>query len=234
MPGWTASPGLGARLDAQLRELFKWCQAEDVPIMAHTGSSNGVIREFEELTAATYWRQALDEFPRLRLNFGHFGGSSPVLDGTTRTKRFMALMGMGAGSKGSNAFADAGYFVEVMKEEPKLRAVVKQLYEEIAAPAHAPLSTRFMYGTDWEMTLTEGTVNPYLEEFVKLFNELEALPAVQSQGASGLATRFFGANASDWAGLRKGGTARSRLDAFYADNKVPPPDWGGKVDDLRL
>lgn len=89
-----------------------------------------------------------------------------------------------------------------------------------------------MYGTDWEMTLTEGGVNPYLQDFVKLFNELEALPGVRSQGVTDLASRFFGRNAVAWAGLRKGGAARSRLDDFYKLNKVPAPDWAGKVDSL--
>lgn len=231
LPTWTATPGLGKRLDDELRRLYKWCQDEDVPLMAHTGSSNGVIEDFEGLTAATYWRRALSEFPRLRINFGHFGGSSPVQAGPTRTKEFMGLMGQAAGSPGSNAFADAGYFVEVLNSEPQLRTVVQQLYEDIVA-GRAPLSTRFMYGTDWEMTLTEGGVNPYLQDFVKLFNELEALPSVRDQGVAGLAARFFGRNAVDWAGLQRGGAARTRLDEFYSRNKVPPPDWANKVDGL--
>lgn len=233
LPDWTAKPGLGKRLDDELRLLYDWCQSEDVPLMAHTGSSNGVIEDFEGLTAATYWRQALSEFPRLRINFGHFGGSSPVQAGPTRTKEFMALMGQAAGSPGSNAFADAGYFVEVLNSEPKLRAVVQQLYQDIIA-GRAPLSTRFMYGTDWEMTLTEGGVNPYLRDFVKLFNELEALPGVQAQGVTGLASRFFGRNAVDWIGLRSGGAARTRLDEFYNLNNVPTPDWAGKVDSIPV
>ena len=233
LPGWTANPGLGKRLDDELRLLYKWCQDEEVPLMAHTGASNGVIEEFEGLTAATYWRQALSEFPRLRINFGHFGGSAPVQAGLKRTKEFMALMGQATGAPGSNAFADAGYFVEVLDSEPKLRAVIQQLYEDIVA-GRAPLSTRFMYGTDWEMTLTEGGVNPYLQDFVMLFNELEAVPRVKAQGVTGLASRFFGRNAADWAGLRKGGAARTRLDAFYNRNNVPTPDWANKVDSLPV
>jgi hypothetical protein len=52
--------------------------------MAHTSVSNGVCVDFESLADAQYWKLALDTFPRLRVNFGHFGDTSIVDDGLTR------------------------------------------------------------------------------------------------------------------------------------------------------
>ena len=131
---------------------------------------------------------------------------------------------------GRFAYADAGYFVEVLGKEAALQAQLRQLFEETANKGNAALANRLMYGTDWEMTLTEGTITDYLADFVHLFGQLEAGPALRAAGIAGLASKFFGDNAAAWIGLGKGGAARQRLDAFYAAHKVPVPDWAKKVD----
>jgi hypothetical protein len=132
-------------------------------------------------------------------------------------------------SPGSRAYADAGYFAEVISKEPDLEAVLRKLYEETSWKGDAALVNRFIYGTDWEMTLTEGAVKGYLEGFETLFKELEAQPAMKSQGHTELAGRFFGVNAAQWAGLFPGGAARLRLDRFYSEHRIQP-DWVSKVD----
>lgn len=230
LPGWTDRSDLGARLDDAMRSLFAWCQAEQVPLMAHTSESNGPSKEFQKLTAAEYWQLALAEFPRLRISFGHFGGSAPVEDGLARARSFAQLMSADPSRGGSAAFADAGYFVEVLSKEPQLLQQVRQLYEETSAKGDAALVNRFMYGTDWEMTLTEGQVNGYLGDFENLFAELEVQPRFKSQGLADLSAKFFGVNAARWAGLMPGEATRTRLDAFYKAHSVPKPDWAQKLD----
>jgi hypothetical protein len=131
---------------------------------------------------------------------------------------------------GSAAFADAGYFVEVLSKEPQLLKQVRQLYEETSGKGDAALVNRFMYGTDWEMTLTEGQVDGYLGDFETLFAELETQPRFKSQGLANLSPRFFGGNAARWAGLAQGEATRRRLDAFYKAHNVPMPDWARKLD----
>jgi hypothetical protein len=72
----------------------------------------------------------------------------------------------------------------------------------------------------------------YLTEFEALLEGLAQGGAVRSQGLSNLAAKFFGLNAVAYLGLRKGDPARTRLEAFYANNSVPTPDWMNKVDAL--
>lgn len=180
---------------------------------------------------APHWAAALQAFPRLRVSFGHFGDTAPVEDGLRRGRAFAALMN-DAAAPGAHAYADAGYFVEVMRREPALLANLRQLYDETAAKGGAALANRFMYGTDWEMTLAEGSVAAYLEDFVTLFGAMEARPALRAQGLAGLASKFFDGDAAAWAGLRRGEAARGRLDRFYALHRVAPPDWAAKVDAL--
>ncbi len=229
LPDWTATPELGQKLDDAMSTMLQWCERFDVPVMAHTNVSNGVTDEFEELASSKYWAEALSSFPRLRVSFGHFGDTSPVEDGLERARGFTALMSQDKAAAGANAFADAGYFVEVIRKQPELLKNLRQLYEDPLPPGRAPLATRFMYGTDWEMTLTEGDINEYLADFVSLFNELETRPAIREQRVADLSGRFFGGNAADWAGLRKGEPTRKRLDAFYSAHGVSTPDWAAKL-----
>lgn len=228
LPNWTDHAYLGSRLDEAMRQLLGWCESEQVPVMAHTSKSNGPSPAFEALTDSRYWAQALCEFPNLRISFGHFGGSTPVATGMARAREFVGLMTAGPTAPGSHAYADAGYFVEVISKEPDLQGLLRKLYEETSAKGDAALVTRFMYGTDWEMTLTEGTVNGYLDGFERLFKELEAQPAMKAQGHTELAERFFGLNAAQWAGLFPGEPTRLRLDQFYSKHGIKP-DWTTKV-----
>ncbi|WP_277593356.1 amidohydrolase family protein [Pseudomonas chlororaphis] len=229
LPAFMSQPDIGQRLDDAMRKLFTWCQDHEVPVMAHTNRSNGPSDDFEALAGARYWKKALVEFPRLRVSFGHFGGAG----GNTNMKEALAfteLMTATPGGVGVHAYADAGYFVEVLSDEPALRDRLKQLYETTANKGNAALANRFMYGTDWEMTLAEGKINTYLSQFSELFSELEAGPAIKQVGLERLEARFFGENAIDWIGLRQTERARNRLEVFYRDNGVTLPDWARKVD----
>lgn len=230
LPPWTDRPDLGAKIDSAMRLVLSWCEAEQVPVMAHTSESNGPSDEFQKLTGAQYWKLALDAYPRLRVSFGHFGGSSPVENGLARARSFAALMAADPHASGAQAFADAGYFVEVLSKEPQLLDRVRLLYEETSGNGSAALAQRFMYGTDWEMTLTEGRVDGYLGDFEALFAELEARPLFRSQGQVQLSSRFFALNAARWVGLRPGDAVRKRLDAFYQAHDIPKPDWAVKLD----
>lgn len=54
-----------------------------------------------------------------------------------------------------------------------------------------------MYGWNWEMTLTEGTIDSYLYELEALFASLEGQPLMTAQGHRNLAGRFFGLSAAN-------------------------------------
>jgi hypothetical protein len=96
-----------------------------------------------------------------------------------------------------------------------------------------------MYGTDWDLLLDHAPIGRYLQQFMDIFNEVDA-EAPQSGVPTGkdglkLSERFFGWNAVDWLGLRSGGAARSRLEQFYrnhgGDPVNNPPTWMQKVDE---
>lgn len=230
LPEWTDRTDLGQLLDTAMSKMLSWCEANQVPVMAHSSLSNGVTDDFEALAGAQYWAMALTAFPRLHVSFGHFGGTARGTSSLEAAEAFARLMVATPRAAGEFAFADAGYFVEVMTSEPRLRDTLQKLYENTAPKGNAALANRFMYGTDWEMTLTEGEIDTYLSQFVQLFQELEAGPAIQLARIRDLSAKFFGANAVDWLGLHKSGAARDRLETFYSENRMAAPEWMAKVD----
>lgn len=229
LPDLTDRADLGQLLDNAMRALFTWCVEEQVPVMAHTYISNGVTQDFQELAGAEYWAKALRAFPDLRISFGHFGGADGE-KGQDRGRDFAELMSAAPGAPGQFAYADAAYFSEVLVADPELLETLKTLYDGTVSKGGAALANRFMYGTDWEMTLALGDIDGYLSDFERLFQTIEERPAIKQAGFVGLSAKFFGQNAADWIGLRKDEESRKRLNAFYAANGVERPDWAVKID----
>ena len=143
LPGWVNHPvnykdgkpplSIGDRLDEALADLYSWCIAEDVPVMAHSSASNGVSRAFMDPADAKYWGLALAKFPALRISFGHTGDfSDPRACGyPDQSHAFAALMGKASPVPGVNAYADTGYFSEVLSATdgaPKLLEQFRTFY----------------------------------------------------------------------------------------------------------
>ncbi|SEF15072.1 Amidohydrolase [Rhizobiales bacterium GAS191] len=222
-------PDLGQRLDAALSSLYDWCLRNNVPLMAHTAPSNGPDATFEDLTDANNWKQLP---PGLRVNFGHFGETDEVENGTTRAKAFADLMTPDPGSLGEIFYADPGYFAASLTEPVQLTSRLRKLFRDTSRKGTAALANRLMYGTDWEMIVMEGAESDqYLSRFEQIFANLDADIALGAEGP--LSNRFFGVNAANYLGLRKEGAApsnRARLEAFYGRHQVPQPMWIKKVD----
>ncbi len=229
LPTWMSESTIGAEIDDAMAGLFSYCQGADVPVMAHANVSNGPAGDFEELAGPAGWALALANYPKLRVSFGHFGGAPTVTESLKRARAFTALM-----KDRRSAFADAGFYVEVVgRNSTRLLEALEQLYRETVEHGDAALANRFMYGTDWLMTLTDGGVDRYLDQFIDLFEKLERQPSFRRARVQNLTEKFLGVNAVQWLGLRRSDATRDRLDRFYADHRVPKPDWARKVDGER-
>jgi len=218
--------GFGARLDRAMDSLFRYCQDNDVPIMAHTNESNGPYKEFRALAGSQYWKQAFDRHPGLRVSFGHFGDSDIEDVQGKRNRPFLDLMTAGAGSSGANAFADSGFFAGTMIDQGRMRDTLLALYRS----HNGVMRERLMYGSDWHMILTQQNVRHYLADFIELMKRVEEEQDTAGITRPGLPDAFFGRNAAEFLGLRRQRGNRIRLERFYAQNKVPQPDWMTKVD----
>jgi len=217
----------GQQLDSAMAKLFEWCCTEEVPVVAHTNHSNGPYDDFEDLAGFRYWKIALNEFPGLRVGFGHFGNTATADDGGKRSGEFLELMTSSAKSSGKYAYADSGFFADALTQWPKLRDTLLKLYK---AGSTVPLAERFMYGSDWEMLLVEKDVDNFLENFINIIKDLEERTGTKSVGKHSLSDSFFGWNAVRYLGIQRGGSTRNRLEQFYTKHKIRTPDWMAKVD----
>lgn len=227
LPDDVRNPTFGADLDRALSDLYRWCAAEEVPILAHASNSNGPSDAFQDLALAPGWARVLDrgQFPDLRVDFGHLGGAGSTAS-PDRAQAFIALMGP-PGQRGAHAYADASYFSTLLERPDDLRAVLQKLFDGDAGRLHL-LRDRFLFGTDWKMLLSEAEADSYVERFERVIGELGT--HVKKADASGLRGRFFAGNAVDFLGLRKGERSRTRLEQFYSVRKVKTPEWIPKVD----
>jgi predicted TIM-barrel fold metal-dependent hydrolase len=197
-----------------------------VPILTHAARSNGFQDGFDDLAAPTAWRRVLEEYPTLRVCFGHVGhfhgvgGDAAQPSLTSWPHRFMELM-----DEYPNVYADVGnskYAVDAAyrtKYDTFLRALLGPLGS--ADPVVVKRRKRLMFGSDYWM----NTLGPDHAGFLDLFSSgIETLlgPTVRAW--------FMGANALRWLGITGEDDLRDvtnlnrqRLVAFYGAQ--PRPDW---------
>jgi predicted TIM-barrel fold metal-dependent hydrolase len=219
----------GARLDQVLEELFAWCEAEGVPIMAHALASNGQNWTLEALAEAQYWAPVIKDHPCLRLNFGHLGDLAAIPPcAPTIPPQAANLMALFTAS--NKAYGDSGFDSEI------LGTGIELTQERYAAAYNVNplLATRMLYGTDWNLLLHIGNVQDYQKRFQALADGLPNADSVV--GGHTVRERFLGWNAVDYLGLRMGEPNRIRLEAFYkangldTSNPTNKPEWMTKVD----
>ncbi len=219
-------PTLGGDLDDALDGLYRWCLANDVPVMAHTSPSNVAAPKYKnDLMVPLSWQAVVKAYPGLRVNFAHFGHTDVVCNGGVNAGVLMGLMTPGDNTAGGRLYADSGYFAEILADKQKVEAQFRALYLQTAGKGDAALSRRLMYGTDWEMVIIEGGTTAYLDQFEGVLNGLAQDSAINPD--KDLADRFFGLNAAVYLGLRRGDYNRARLDGFFGAAK---PHWMAKVD----
>lgn len=241
LPSWVGAENLpvsdsgrtlGYLMDDVLAEMYDWCCQLHVPVMAHTTASNAVAPAFAELAGPAHWAVALEKWPTLRISFGHMGDFDNMEKTTPESLeayQFVELM-----MNYKNTFGDSACFSSVLAEpnEP-LRHRIEYFYDGIGAQPVLP--QRFLFGTDWDLLMTKGHAQPYLNRMFDIYDKLSQSHAA---GAAEWKSRFFGLNAVDWVGLNRDGWARKRLEDFYRRNSIDfestPPDWMAKLNNMGL
>jgi predicted TIM-barrel fold metal-dependent hydrolase len=242
LPDWTSHPipypdgtieWLGHRLDDALDELYKWCVAEQVPILAHTNETNGTNCKYEQLARADYWTHALSKYPGLRVNFGHLGGLDNWVMGTDfsatlpeTSQAFVAMFGV-AGFP--NVYGDVAYSGNMLLQDASgFYRRIQTAYAQAGAGKNQ-LPSHLLYGTDWSLLATLGDNEEYMKRFVQLFDSIGGAACARHSAKD----CFFGWNAAEYLGLHPGMPGRnawSRLEAFYAEHCIPKPIWMQKIE----
>ena len=215
-----SEPGFGAALDKALDALYAWCEANDVPVVAHTADSQAAGPGYATRAEPKFWERVLTKYPKLRLNLAHFGNFSQVLNLADAPKQFGKswegeISAYIKGGRFPNVYADISYFYWVLDgtaETAHIEAVKKLFAKYFEAD---PKCERLMYGTDWTMTGRAQGAAQYVDNVEAFFRDL---------GLNGKQLdNLFYKNALRFLALDRPGKAETRLRNFYEAAGKPFP-----------
>jgi predicted TIM-barrel fold metal-dependent hydrolase len=213
-------PQFGDRLNRSMKELFAFCSAEEIPVMAHNGNSMGVDDcHTNQFALPEGWGAALKlGWPKpLNAQIGHFGDEIWV-------QGWIDLLKDSAASK---AYLDIAIETDFFTDDTVSRRMIARL-EDKSVVGGEPLYTRVMYASDWFMLLYTGLTPTYLQQMdEKLFQRVQPNEARAA---------LLGGNAVKHLGLRSGSRRRQVLDGYfrrrYTDLGEPLPDWTRTIENL--
>lgn len=213
-----SSAGLSTFVNENLQNLFTYCLAHDVPVMAHCNDTNTAALSQDGRTAMPReWIPVVAKYP-LRINLAHMAGLRHFADGKEFDDRAGLIGKMMDGAPldatGSRAVADV--YTDMADEESARDAQFRgkflaQLRSFFAAGSAR--SRRFMFGTDWDMLGVINRFETFLGDWFETMQEgLRESPSwLTNEHFEG----FFGKNAIAFLGLNRDGKAARRFEAHY-------------------
>jgi predicted TIM-barrel fold metal-dependent hydrolase len=179
-------PDSGERIDEALRDLYGWCEQEQVPLTAHCNRSNFANEGVADLAGPQGWIDVLEEFPALHLNLGHFGGVHAT-GATAPGDDWPAQIARAAG-RFDHLYADVGN--HPVSNEGLMEQYRSQLDAFFTGAETAAVRDRIMYGSDWFMEALHPEADQFLTQYEKFFGGWGADVAAGFLG--GRALRFLG------------------------------------------
>lgn len=209
--GSPLGPVRGGRYDAALDRLYQACAHHGIPITAHAAA--GGVRAYPAAARNAHpsgWSKVLERYPSLRLNLAHLGGYWHVAyRGESWTDATLQLMRAHPG-----VYADLSFQLIFNDDRRDMRRDHAARLRAIAGDP-AGLGERLLYGSDWHMFAALRKVDRYdrrmRDHLAEALGE-ERVP------------RIMGGNALRFLGLHTG-SARDRLERFYAKHAIPHPAW---------
>lgn len=214
--GWYIE-NLGAKLDAALFDLYRFCLDNDVPVMCHANTSLYSHRSYKTRGQPKNWKAlieaqigGLEDIRNLRLNLGHLARiDSTPFEGSWVEQAANTI------APDNRVFADFANYdgVHSAAGQQRLQDNLRKLH------ANSPvIGNRVMFGTDWWMLASDKKVLSYVDDIRTTVSRVDGI--VSERG-------FLGLNAIDFLGLRPGEKPFERLKTYYATNphKRFEPEW---------
>ncbi len=179
--------------DFRLWPIYKICEEKHIPVLTHCGGSivstdNTNFDVFDGEDLITYnaknrkemanklnnpelFTKVLEQFPQLKLCFGHFGGfetwgSTNSLTSNDLERRKDVIINFM--DKYDNIYADFAYNLVESK-------LCDNLISYITNPKNSLVRSRSLFGTDFWVVLGEGDLMKYQKNFVKSLNQYKSL-----------------------------------------------------------
>jgi hypothetical protein len=201
-----------------------------------------------------YWRPVLDAYPDLHVNLGHFGWDHPEgyyaagrwrlvrrsmrkLVQSVRGRTYTALSAPARPdpdktwtkeicemmAQYKHLYADVAHHgVTVDKDIPKYKAA----YTGMCTDFPGVVQTKLLFGIDWHVITRAKNYLQFKDRYAGVLGDEGIFSASEMEG-------FFGGNALRFLGLLPLGTDpavgwtknRERLQRFYQEKNITPPDW---------
>lgn len=174
-------------LDSWSEKFFQFCEDHDVPIFVHcTPMGFEAVKDYGlKMADPIYWTSVLQNHKKLRLCFGHAGGSGLWFGGggNTNSARFGRTVAELC-AQYDNVYCDAGYWEPILNEPgvASLAAELPKLVKQYPA-----LAKKLMYGSDWFMISTQENYTDYLCQMAKALK----VEQFQNDFFAGNAARFL-------------------------------------------
>jgi hypothetical protein len=203
-------------LDTRLAELYEWAIANDIPILAHSNTSNGITRDCENNGGFDDWGAALREFSGLRACAGHFGGlpDSPV-GLTERMRGFVELMKT---TEAREFYADLAFLPALFSADSSSGDALGELVDE-ATPS-GRVADHLVYGSDWYM-LTQDPSEPTYA--------LDAVEYLRRIGGDDLVMSVTGHNPARFLRISSGAGAGAFGPSGFLERNAMTPHWRKKL-----
>lgn len=159
-------PSLGYTVDSPaMRKVFDYCMTADLPVLVHC-TDGGFYRDTSSIANSdpAKWEPVLDDYPELRLCFGHCGGWRGLVGGGTPVPDSWADLVIDMVRSFPNVCADLSYHVDMMVGGPLQTDYFATLRVLLADPT---VAGRLLFGTDaWlvRLNITDAHYWRYFEQ----------------------------------------------------------------------
>lgn len=237
-------PPLGYKPDElvsrpSLGRLYDECTRMDIPILTHcTPRGFEAWKDLGVNSDPSYWEKVLEQFPNLRLCFGHAGGGyfrdTKIYNKTSQKEERVDLKGWYCTDEDEeewsgfgyprkiidfcvtykNVYTDFSYLHDMIYNVKGEREIFKQRLKHAFFHTHGtcPFRDKIIYGTDWHMSQLVNSTQKYVEMFKRIFEE-EDFKAFRDG--------FFFVNAVRFLNLRKYvEKERSRPTPFFSEEAL--------------
>lgn len=158
-----------AEVNHELEDIYEYCETNSIPITVHCSRESAYSSELmycqelvREFCQPSSWEAVLKKYPRLYLNFAHFGGDGDFMDidnPESWSNVIRRLM-----KEHDNIYADLSYHgIALLK---KTAGDYFQLLNTLMQDSR--IENRIIFGTDWLMTRHTWKEKEYVDAFRKL------------------------------------------------------------------
>jgi predicted TIM-barrel fold metal-dependent hydrolase len=152
-----------------------------------------------------------ERYKNLHLNLAHFGWYTPegYIGKITWVKDICEML-----DEYNYLFTDTSCHRVVLKKHiPKFKSDYKQICRDFPI-----VKERLLFGTDWHVLKRVPNFKEFKDKFIEVLKHEDNFNNVEIQN-------FLGGNALKFLGLYKGSKNLKRLEKFYKDQYINPPEW---------